>query len=46
MKTKLVQLAYCVIRIDPRYIRLAYFAFTVIAVVVMKKPVDGGTDPI
>ena len=46
MKTKLAQLAYSVNRIDRRYIQLAYFAFTVIAAVIMKKPVDGGTDPI
>jgi hypothetical protein len=46
MKTKIAQLVCYVNQIDRRSIQFAYFAFTVIAIVIMKKPYDGGTDPI
>jgi hypothetical protein len=46
MKTKIAQLAYYVYKIDRRHIQLAYFAFSIIVAVVMRKPSEGGNDPI
>ena len=46
MKNNFAQLAYFINKIDPRYIRFAYFVLALAVSVIMKRPTDGGTDPI
>jgi hypothetical protein len=46
MKNKLAQIAYIVNKIDPRYIRFAYFVMMLGVGIIMQRPSDGGTDPI
>jgi len=46
MKNKFAQLVYFVNKLDPRYVRFAYFTLMFVVSVIMQRPSDGGTDPI
>jgi hypothetical protein len=45
MKNKIAQLVYFASKIDPSYIKFAYFAFTLAALLVVRNPSDGGVGP-
>jgi hypothetical protein len=46
MKNKFAQVAYFITKLDPHYVRFAYFVLALGVGVIMKCPVGGGTDPV
>ena len=46
MKTKLAQFVLLINKLDPRQLRVAYFALMVGMAVLWKSPYDGGGGPI
>jgi len=46
MKNKLAQLVYIVNKIDRRHLQFAYFVLMFAVSIIMRRPSDGGSDPI
>jgi hypothetical protein len=46
MNTRLTQLAYFITKIDRRHLQFAYFVLMFAVSVIMRRPSDGGSDPI